>query len=447
MSLTTKAIGAVKKLKHSFDAQIKAREKVYLSPVRRIERVATHCRVAAMTFDDGPCRLPASPSEDTTPLTERLCDTLEKYGARGTFDVVGDTSGNYPDRAGKEGSAEWGGIKYDHYPDFGKDSDGGAVSCPELISRILAGGHEITGHTYSHVLFGPKRPVYGSRDPLPNIDAVLADLRRLDEYMKNNFDYKIKLSRPPHYVDKMKDSFSSYDAYAIMGYQYMAASFDGAGWLPLADYGAEVEAVWRPVERELSSNEDYFCGQIIFHKDGFNMARRSPVADGLERQLELLSSRGYKIVTVSELLDISPFADVCPEDGVFSPARRLLEDGWCVCFRDNTVRPSAPLTRGELAMMANGCRTVEARLSMVRGKASPAADVSPNHPYAAAIKASVENGELKLTGGRFREGDAVTAEEFSSFCKAKFEIAPVSLPRFPITHGDAIRLLSELAEN
>jgi hypothetical protein len=26
-----------------------------------------------------------------------------------------------------------------------------------------------------------------------------------------------------------------------MGYQYMAASFDGAGWLPLASYEAEVD--------------------------------------------------------------------------------------------------------------------------------------------------------------------------------------------------------------
>ena len=37
---------------------------------------------------------------------------------------VGDTSNNYPDHKGKHGSATWGGVAYDHYPDFAKDADG-----------------------------------------------------------------------------------------------------------------------------------------------------------------------------------------------------------------------------------------------------------------------------------------------------------------------------------
>ncbi|MBQ1265127.1 MAG: polysaccharide deacetylase family protein [Oscillospiraceae bacterium] len=141
MSAVTKAIGFAKKLKHRFQDEIRARQTVYLSPVRRIERVALSERVCAMTFDDGPCRLPANPSKDGKPLTLQLAETLEKFGAKGTFDVVGDTSKNYPDRAGKEGSASWGGVAYDHYPDFGKDADGGVAACPELTQRLLDGGH------------------------------------------------------------------------------------------------------------------------------------------------------------------------------------------------------------------------------------------------------------------------------------------------------------------
>ena len=60
MSLLTKGIGLAKKAKHQFQDQLRERTPVYLSPVRRIERVATEERVCAMTFDDGPCRLPAS---------------------------------------------------------------------------------------------------------------------------------------------------------------------------------------------------------------------------------------------------------------------------------------------------------------------------------------------------------------------------------------------------
>ena len=133
MSAVTKAIGCAKKLKHRFERQLRAHTPVYLSPVRRIDRVAVKERVVAMTFDDGPCRLPANPSSDGKPLTLSLLETLEKYGAKGTFDIVGDTSKNSPDMPGKEGSASWGGVRFDHYPDFGKDADGGAEIALEDI--------------------------------------------------------------------------------------------------------------------------------------------------------------------------------------------------------------------------------------------------------------------------------------------------------------------------
>ena len=79
-----------------------------MSYTRRIERVKTRERVVAMTFDDGPMDLPSSPDKfDGKALTDILLDTLGEYGAQGTFDVVGDTSENYPDTAGKSGQADW----------------------------------------------------------------------------------------------------------------------------------------------------------------------------------------------------------------------------------------------------------------------------------------------------------------------------------------------------
>ncbi len=81
-------------------------EKHYVGYTRRIERVQTTRRICAMTFDDGPMGLPASPDRfDGRALTDVLLDTLAQYGARGSFDVIGDTSANYPDEAGKLGSA------------------------------------------------------------------------------------------------------------------------------------------------------------------------------------------------------------------------------------------------------------------------------------------------------------------------------------------------------
>ena len=410
MSAVTKAIGLAKKLKHRYQDEIRARTPVYLSPVRRIERVSLPQRVCAMTFDDGPCRLPANPSSDGTPLTLSLLESLEAFGAHGTFDIVGATSENYP----------------------------------ELVQRILDGGHEITSHTYRHVLYGPKPLVYGGRQPFKNLAEVTQDLRRLDELMRRDYGYAIRLSRPPHYVDSTKDGFTSYDAHALLGYQYLAASFDGAGWLPLASFDAEVDAMLCPMERALAQNPDCLCGQIIFQKDGYNMARRSPVAQALPKQLALLQQYGYRVVTVSELLSLCPFADLSPESPVFAPAKALLEAGWCICYRDNTVRPEQILTRGELCMFAFGWKTAARRIELVQTKTRVCRDVPCRHPYAAAIELALERGCMQQRDGRFFPDEPVSPEDFSGFCRALFAQETRS-PQSPITHAQAIELLAAFA--
>lgn len=422
MSLLTKGIGAAKKVKHRLREVQRATTPVYLSPVYRIERVRTDKRVCAMTFDDGPCRLPAQPG-GACPLTEQLAQTLEKFGARGTFDVIGDTSSNYPDTPGTPGNADWGGVAYDHYPDFQKDAEGGACHCPELIDRLLRGGHEITSHTYSHVLFGKKPWVYGKRHYLGDFDRVVADLQKLDQLLSRQWNYRIRLSRPPHYVDKIEKGLTAYDAYAVMGYQYMAASFDGAGWLPLSSYEAEVQATYLPLRDALEKNSDAFCGQIIFQKDGYNMARRTPVADGLEKQLELLDANGYQVVTVSELLAFSPFADVGEKDPIFPAAKALHDADFCVTFRDGTVRPQQPVTTGELAMILWGKQSVAARIEMIRKKRETPKGLRATHPYSGALSYALQAGCMQPQDLKSL-AKPLTRSVFDAFCREKFGASP-----------------------
>ncbi len=435
MSLITQCIGIAKKLKHRYQEQIKAHTPVYLSPVRRIERVATPERICAMTFDDGPCRQPANPDRfGGKPLTLVLTETLEEFGAKGTFDVIGDTSGNYPDVPGKEGTAAWGGTAYDHYPDFQKDEEGGVAHCPELVDRLLNAGHQITSHTWKHVLWGRKNIVYARRHHMTDLREVVDDLQEMHRTLQEKWGYTIGLSRPPHYVDRIAGGYSAYDAYALMDYQYLAASYDGAGWLPLSTYEAEVEATWKPMERLLEEDPDALCGQIIFQKDGYNMARRSPVADGLRKQLELLKRYGYQVVTVDELLARSPFADTTDKN-----AEALLKEGWCVAFRDNTLRPDTPLTRGALVMMAYGREGAAKRIELIAQKKAPCRDMKPSHPYAGAAALAAE----RLGWKTLRPNDPASQADLRQVLTERFGQGPEVLPEGPYTHGAFFALAAD----
>ncbi len=325
--------------------------------VGRIERVKTNKKICAMTFDDGPMNMPASPdSFDGRAMTDVLLDTLKKYSAHATFDIVGYTGDNYPDKAGKPGSAAWGGLKFDHYPDINCDDKGGAVNCSELVQRMIDEGHELSNHGYRHIIFGKKPFVYGAREHFNTIDEVISDLSQLHNYIKNNFNYEMKLSRPPHYVDKIGKCFTSYNAYELMDYGYMAASYDGGGWLPSAkpDQAAaqldEVNAMIAPMEAKLKEAPDFFCGQIIFQKDGYNMAKRTPIAYALDKQLELLYKYGYTVVSVSELMQESPFKDVGRECDIFEELVNLAETH-AIAYSDNTLRLGNIMTNYEYAML------------------------------------------------------------------------------------------------
>ena len=124
-----------------------------LSPVRRIERVfpPRGGRYVAMTFDDGPDAITVVGRDRG--LTELLLEELSEYGATVTFDVIGDTSLNYPDKKGDDGTFLWSGCGFDHYPEFGKDKLAGAKNQPELVRAILEGGHELSNHGSTHRLF------------------------------------------------------------------------------------------------------------------------------------------------------------------------------------------------------------------------------------------------------------------------------------------------------
>ena len=374
----------------------------FVSYTRRINRVKTSSRICAMTFDDGPTYMKISDGTDIG-LTESIIKTLEKHNAKGTFDIIGTTEGNYPDVEGKIGTPSWGGVRYDHYPTFGNDQNAGAVNCPELIKRIINGGHQLTNHTYSHVLYGKKNVIYSKRNTLSSFKDAKDDLTKLDNYIFENFGYKMHMSRPPHYVDKIGNSLASYDLYSLENYLYLGASFDGAGWLPCETYEDEVRAMTKGLEEALKNDANALCGQIIFQKDGCNMSLRTPVADGLEKQLKILDYYGYKVVTVDELLEASPFEDVDEYDEDFEVFKDLVKSH-AIAFTDNTLRPDEKMKLGELAMLiAPKSESVNKRIdSLVKGE-KYIGSIESVHPYSGAVNWCYQNGFIKDTSKKHIE--------------------------------------------
>ncbi len=396
-----------RKAKGKYKEYAKEKAGKYLSPVRRLERVAppSKGRFVAMTFDDGPTSMKTSPPSSGKGLTENILDILKKYDAHGTFDVISTTEYNYPDKAGEVGSFSWGGIAYDHYPDFGMDSMAGVKNCPELVKRILDEGHELTNHGWRHILFGKSPIVYGKRKSYDGISEVVEDLSTLHQKVKNDFGFEIKMSRPPHYVDKTNDGHTAYDAYRYMNYQYMAASFDGGGWQVSGDYEKDVEAMISPMKRILAENPSALNGQIIFQKDGCNMSKETPVADGLEKQLELLTKYGYKVVTVSELIKMSPFEDLSDTDPIYPYANALINAGYCIARKNNHLYPERAVNFGELVTMCVPPKAVhECYRSWVDSgfkvtdeyrKIAKMWRITPKHPYFFSIVVAVNEGILK----------------------------------------------------
>ncbi len=432
-----------RRAKHVLKEYQKSRDCEYITPVRRIEKVYPPAgrRVVAMTFDDGPTDTETNPKVSDDGLTMHLINTLEKYGAKGTFDVIGTTEFNYPDEAGVHGSFSWGGVKYDHYPDINQDIHAGAKNRPELIERILAGGHEITNHGYRHILFGHLKLVYGARACFNNIHEVVEDIMELDSLMLDKHNYKMRLSRPPHYVDKIPDGKTSYDAYRYAGYNYLAASFDGGGWLPsCGNFTKDTDAMVEPLRRALEENPDALNGQIIFQKDGYSMSRHTPVAEALPIQLELLKNYDYEVVTVSELLSMSSFTD-CDNDD----ACALANAGYTVAYRNNTLQPDRALTYGELVAM---CIPPETALEMYREyvdsdystagldiTSAKKYSVDEKNPYFIAFCAALKLGFIKRDNpARLSHKSRVSVEAFTKLMREaspdyEFTMSPKFLKR------------------
>ena len=202
--------------------------RVFAPAVRCVE---TEEKVVALTFDDGP-----HPT-----LTCDILKTLEKYGVRATFFVIGQNADNYPD----------------------------------ALRMAVSLGHEIGNHTYTHRSILKK----GQKE-------IKDEIERAEEKILSVCGAKTKVFRPPEGCYN-KDVAA---AAGELGYSVILWNIDTRDWAHrgTAEIVSNIKKNIRP-------------GSVILFHD--YVSGTSHTRDVLETIVPYLLTLGYRFVTVSELLE------------------------------------------------------------------------------------------------------------------------------------------------
>lgn len=193
-----------------------------------IHRIPTAQPKVAMTFDDGP----------HPHLTPRLLDLLQVRGIRATFYVIGRNAERYPG----------------------------------ILRRMLAEGHEIGNHTWSHP------SLFGHSDA-----SVLSQIDRTSQAV---FD---AVGRPPVTMRPPYGNF--YDRQRLMLYQTRG--------MPTVLWSVDPQDWHRPGSWVITQRIVNGC-----HSGGVILAHdiHSATVSAMPSALDGVSGRGFHFVTVSELI-------------------------------------------------------------------------------------------------------------------------------------------------
>jgi peptidoglycan-N-acetylglucosamine deacetylase len=203
----------------------------------------------AMTFDDGP-------SPETTP---RLLDILKQRNIKATFFMIGQN----------------------------------AERNPEIVKRILADGHEIGNHSWTHPQLAK----------LPD-DRVTEEITKTQNAITNASGYTPKLLRPPYgsITGRQKEWIENQ-----FGLSVILWSVDPFDW---KRPGASVIQ-----QRILAGARP---GAIILSHD-----IHKQTVDSMPATLDALAAKGFKFVTVSQLIAMNrPKSSPTPGSSPTQPPRK-----------------------------------------------------------------------------------------------------------------------------
>lgn len=194
----------------------------------------------ALTFDDGP----------DPKWTPRILDILRQYHVHATFFVLGANAEKYP----------------------------------ALLRRIVAEGHEIGSHTFTH----------SNLAVVPERQVVL-ELNATQRVIEGATGRSTQLFRPPYDADSRPEEISQLRPLQIaqeLGYLTVLEQVDPEDW-----DRPGVEEIVRRVRDQQSE------GSIILLHDAGGDRRQT--AEALPRILEDLAKRGVEVVSVADMLGTS----------------------------------------------------------------------------------------------------------------------------------------------
>ncbi|UVI31874.1 polysaccharide deacetylase family protein [Paenibacillus spongiae] len=178
--------------------------------------------------------------------TNEILDLLERYDAKSTFFVVGKRVAQYPD----------------------------------VVRRVVAEGHEVANHTYNHVYF-----------QLPaSEELVREEIERTEKEIIQATGRKSALFRPPG---------GTYDDHIVQISNRM-------GLMPVMWSWHQDTRDWsRPGTRKIINKvlQNARNGDIVLFHD--HVRGNSQTIPALEVILPELKERGFRLVTVSELIKSS----------------------------------------------------------------------------------------------------------------------------------------------
>lgn len=198
-----------------------------------IYRVPTHEKLAALTFDDGPY-------PDYTP---RILDILKKLDVKVTFFMVGQRMEKNPD----------------------------------IVRRVVAEGHAIGNHTYTH----PR-----DMEKLSS-SQVIRELEKCEELIEQYTWHRTHMFRPPRgLVDSSVARLAEEAGYLTVLWTVSADHHDA------------------PTPKKMAGrvNDLMLPGGIILAHDGSFKSRWKDVA-ATPLIIDELSKEGYRFVTVPEMLE------------------------------------------------------------------------------------------------------------------------------------------------